>query len=153
MMVSSLHLNNNNFLFWNPIAWFLQCLIHPLHSLHLLVLVIFDATNNDSLLIYDRCSLYSIKFRTNYRYGTSRLLLQSDFFKMMEWMKFFHLYGEFLISFIMLFDCNLPISYEARVLLKWCCTRTGYLSGIGTPWVLLHEYPRSSKKKKNWTLY
>ena len=39
-------------------------------------------------------------------------------------------------------------SYEARVLLKWCHTRTGYLLGIGIPWVLLHEYPRSTQKKK-----
>ena len=39
-------------------------------------------------------------------------------------------------------------TYEARVLLKWCRTHTGYLSGIGTLWVLLHEYPRSIQKKK-----
>ena len=39
-------------------------------------------------------------------------------------------------------------NYEARVLLKWCRTRIGYLLGISTPWVFLHEYPRSTKKKK-----
>ena len=36
----------------------------------------------------------------------------------------------------------------ARILLKWCRIRTGYLLGIGIPWVLLHEYSRSTKKKK-----
>ena len=40
------------------------------------------------------------------------------------------------------------LDYEARVLLKWYRTRTGYLLGIGTLWVLLHEYPRSIQKKK-----
>jgi hypothetical protein len=38
--------------------------------------------------------------------------------------------------------------YETRVLLKWCRTCAGYLLGIGTPWVFLHEYPRSTQKKK-----
>ena len=43
--------------------------------------------------------------------------------------------------------------YETQILLKWCRTCTGYLLGIGNPWVFLHEYPRSAPKKKCLTLH
>ena len=46
-----------------------------------------------------------------------------------------------------LFEGN---NYEAPVFLKWGHIRTRYLLGIGTPWVLLHEYPRNTKKKKKF---